>query len=334
MRVVPPKTRTATGLTWQSATLAPVVLISGGEGLLADRATERLMLLAREADPGVEITRFDAAGYEAGTLALVASPSLFGEQKLVIADAVEQTNDDFLAEATDYVAQPAPDVVLVLRHSGAVRGKRLLDAVKKAGHPVVTVDVIKRDADKADFVTAEFRRANRRIDAEAVRALVDAVGSDLRELAAACSQLLADTAGAVTAQQVAQYYGGRVEATAFRVADAVAVGDVGQALVLLRHALATGADPVPIVAALAMKLRALAKVGAARGRSISGRDLGMAPWQIDRARRELAGWTPEGLARAITAVAAADAEVKGGGRDPVFAVERAVLRVGQAHGRS
>ena len=33
------------------------------------------------------------------------------------------------------------------------------------------------------------------------------------------------------------------------------------------------------------------------------------------------------LAQAITAVAEADAEVKGAGRDPVYAVERAVLRI-------
>ncbi|MGM0384971.1 MAG: DNA polymerase III subunit delta, partial [Actinomycetota bacterium] len=36
---------------------------------------------------------------------------------------------------------------------------------------------------------------------------------------------------------------------------------------------------------------------------------------------------PESIAEAITAIAAADAEVKGLGRDPEFAVERAILRV-------
>lgn len=71
-----------------------------------------------------------------------------------------------------------------------------------------------------------------------------------------------------------------------------------------------------------------------RGRGgIAAKDLGLAPWQVDRARRELAGWTPEGLATAISAVAQADAEVKGAGRDPVFAVERAVLTIARAHGR-
>jgi DNA polymerase-3 subunit delta len=56
----------------------------------------------------------------------------------------------------------------------------------------------------------------------------------------------------------------------------------------------------------------------------------MAPWQLDRARKDLLHWSPEGLADAITAVAQADAEVKGAGRDPHFAVERAVLRIAGA----
>ena len=51
------------------------------------------------------------------------------------------------------------------------------------------------------------------------------------------------------------------------------------------------------------------------------------PWQIDKARRQLGHWTADGLGRAIQAVAAADVEVKGGGRDPVFAVERAILAI-------
>jgi DNA polymerase-3 subunit delta len=72
-------------------------------------------------------------------------------------------------------------------------------------------------------------------------------------------------------------------------------------------------------------------VSAVRGRGPGAeRDLGLAPWQLDRSRKELARWTPEGLAAAITAVAQADAEVKGAGRDPKFAVERAVLRIAGA----
>ena len=136
---------------------------------------------------------------------------------------------------------------------------------------------IKSDRDKTDFVTREFRAARRQVSPDAVRALVEAVGSDLRELASACSQLVADTEGRVEVESVLLYHSGKVEATGFRVADAAVSGRTGEALGLLRHALATGLDPVPIVAVLASSLRTLAKVAAAgrTGRSADvGKELG------------------------------------------------------------
>lgn len=324
---------TVPGLSWDQAPLAPVVLVQGAEGLLVDRAVERLTALAREVDPEVERTVVDSSTYQTGMLSVLTSPSLFGEPRIVVLAGAQAASDALLTDVVSYVAAPAADVWLVVEHRGGVRGKKMLEAVKASGAPVVLCEPIKKDADKVSFASAEFRRASRRASAGAVRALVEAVGSDLRELAAACAQLVADSERAIDEAAVEKYYGGRVEATGFRVADAAIAGDAGQAVSLLRHALATGADPVPVVAALAMKLRTLAKVAGLRGRGRSAADLGLAPWQVDRARRDLAGWTPEGLATAITATAQADAEVKGAGRDPVFAVERAVLVVARSAGR-
>ncbi|HEX2705307.1 MAG TPA: hypothetical protein VHM65_06080, partial [Candidatus Lustribacter sp.] len=119
----------------------------------------------------------------------------------------------------------------------------------------------------------------------------------------------------------------------FRVADAALAGQTAEALRLLRHAISTGVDPVPIVAVLASQLRILVRVGSA-GRGSSSlpvaTSLGLAPWQFDKARRLVGHWEPEALATSIQAIAAADAEVKGGGRDPVYAVERAILTMGAA----
>jgi DNA polymerase-3 subunit delta len=310
------------------------VLVLGGEDLLAERAIDVLVAQARAARPDVEVVRLDASEYAIGELGVATSPSLFAEDKLVVVSGVERCTDEFLQDALAYLESPAPGVDVVLRHAGGQRGKRLLDAAKAAKVATVACDPITTDGDKSAFVTSELRRAGRRADAQAVRALVDAVGSDLRELAAACSQLAADSAGLIGVEVVERYYGGRIEATGFRVADAAVAGEAGQAVSLLRHAIATGLDPVPIVAALALKLRTLAKVAAVRGRGAgAARELGLAPWQVDRATSELRRWTPEGLATAIGAVAQADAEVKGEGRDPVFAVERAVLAVASASGR-
>jgi DNA polymerase-3 subunit delta len=137
-----------------------------------------------------------------------------------------------------------------------------------------------------------------------------------------------DVGTSVSADDVARYYGTRVNATGFAVADAAVVGKTAEALALVRHALSSGTDPVPLVAALGGKLRVMAKVGATRGRGLDPvRDLGLAPWQVDRARRELRGWDADRVAAAIEAVAEADAQVKGAGRHPRYAVETAVREV-------
>ena len=317
---------------------ASVVLVIGAEELLAERAIAALTERARQADPELVIETIDAAGYEGGRLVQLASPSLFGGGSLLLAQGVEAANDAFVADVTRYLKDPSPQACLVLRHSGGQRAKALLDAARGTGAPQVLCAPITKDEEKVDFAAAEFRRLGRRASAQAIRALVDAVGSDLRELAASCARLAEDAVGSgegrIEAEVVEQWFGGRVEVTGFRVADAAVAGRADQALALLRHALDTGADPVPLVAALAAKLRAMAKVSSVgRGRSADlASALGMAPWQVDRARRELSGWSEQGMACAIGVIAEADTAVKGGGRDPVYAVERAVLGIAQLRG--
>jgi DNA polymerase-3 subunit delta len=331
----------AAAADWEDVEPAPVVLVAGAESLLADRAVERLRTLCREARPDVEMATVEAATYESGQVATWTSPSLFGEPRLVVAENVEQCSDPFVTDVLAYLDDVQPDVVLVLRHGGGQRGKKLLDAVR--GTPtavVVDCPPLKKDAEKMEFLAAEFRRARRKASPAALRALMDAVGADLRELAAAAGQLMADVVDPsgkpadVDVTDVERYYGGRAEVTGFKVADAAVAGQCELALGLLRQALGSGVDPVPLVAAIAMKVRTMIKVaGAGRGRSVDlARGLGLAPWQVDRARKDLQGWTPEGLASSLLALAEADTAVKGGGRDPVYALEKAVVTITAARG--
>lgn len=323
---MPPRSRPSEP-TWHRAKPAPIVLVSGPETLLAGRAVERIH---DAMGAGVSTTVLDAGAYSAGALIAAASPSLFDEPGLVVVEGAEAMNDAFLKDGLAYVESPEPDVVVVIRHGGGVRGKRLLDALRKSGAPEYTCPAVKRDAEFADFVAAEFERAQRPVSSAVVRRLVEAVGPDLPELAAACQQLMGDVDGSIDEDAVARYYGTRVNATAFSVADAAVAGEVAHAVALVRHALAAGVDPVPMNAALASKLRTLAKVGASRGRGLDPtRDLGLPPWQVDRARRELRRWNAQTLGEAIEAVAQADAEIKGAGRAPQFALERAVRAVAQ-----
>lgn len=315
----------------------PYVLIAGPESLLAERALAQTIDDLKVTQPGLETIRLYAAAYEPGELTLHASPSLFGGEKCIVVHDLDEAGDDLQTDLLAALAvDPEPDLTLVVLHKSGARGRKVLDTLRGSGARVIDAPAIKSDRDKSDFAAHEFRRARRKATGEAVHALVEAVGRDLRELAAACQQLVDDTTGVIDEQVVLTYHGGKVEATGFRVADAAMAGDTGEALRLLRHAIAVGVDPVPIVAVLAQQVRQLVKVGSAgRGRSADiARDVGMAPWQVDKARRALGGWSADGLATCVHAVAAADFEVKGGGRDPVYAVERCVLTITGQHARN
>lgn len=321
------------GLMQVRSGVPPLVLIQGPEQVIADRAVTGLLADLRIAAPDLEVIRLGADTYAAGDLLVHAAPSLFGGDKAIVVHDVDEAGEDLQADLLRYLGAPEDGVTLVVRHKGGNRGKKVLDAMKDRRARVVEAKAIKTDRDKADFVQHEFRAAHRRIAAPAVQALVDAVGKDVTELASACQQLISDTTGTVDEAVVERYHGGKVEATGFRVADAAVAGNTSEALRLLRHALAVGVDPVPIVAVLAQQVRQLIRVGSAgRGRSVDvARDLGLAPWQVDKARRALSGWSAEALGRALQACAAADFEVKGGARDPVYAVERAVLTITREH---
>jgi DNA polymerase-3 subunit delta len=308
----------------------PVTLVTGPEELLRDRAVSHVVASARRADAATEVHDLSAVGLEAGRVTGLANPSLFGEPTVIVVRDVGEAPEAVVEELKAYVAAPPSDVSLVLVHHGGVKGKGLLDATRKSGAERVECKPVKWESDKVAFVTAEFGRARRKITPDASSALVDALGSDLRELANACSQLVADTEGAVDRAVVERYHAGRVEVSGFKVADAAVEGRPEEALRLLRHALATGVDPVPLNAAFASGLRNLARVAGAPPPlrpAAAARAGGRAPPPGRPARGPRGGWSPAGVAAANPAVATPAEQIKGAGTDPVYALERAISAI-------
>jgi DNA polymerase-3 subunit delta len=324
------------GMTARPDAPAPVNVIAGEEELLVERSVSALITAARLAQAGVsgdsgpdgaaaaglasvpgDVHDVAAADLAVGELASLTSPSLFGGGGVVVIRAAQDAGND---------------VVLIVTHAGGAKGKALLTSLKKTPGPVTVIDCpkITRFSDRLDFVRGEFRRAGRVADEGGLRALLDAVGSDLREIAAACSQLASDVEGHIGEEAVARYYQGRAEASGFTVSDRAVEGRLADALEQLRWALATGVPPVLITSALAQGIRLLGRVGAApRGKNSAAlaAEVGAPPWKVDRVRQQLRGWAPEGVAHALQVVAEADAQIKGEAASPDFALERAVRRI-------
>lgn len=317
-------------------TLASVILVVGPESLLAERAVRDVVVAARSADPGTDVTEITGAELTRAALAEYTSPSLFAQSRVLVVHDVQNVDETVGAALVDRVgADDGVHVVLV--HPGGVKGKKLLAALRKAGAHEIAAEKITRPDDQVSFVRSEVRRAGGRIDADAARNVVEAVGGDLRGLAAAAAQLASDAPnGSIDADVVALYFEGRAEVKGWVVADRAVEGRTPEAVEQLRWALDTGTDAVLIIGSLATSLRSLAKLAdAPRGVRDAdlARDIGVPPWKIRALRGQLRGWTAPGLAQAITAVAAADLAVKGERNDNALALTEAIIRIGDARGR-
>ncbi len=278
----------------------------------------------------VELTGGQLEGQELHEL---LGPSLFGDARLVVLRAGHDTRVAAAKVLVPYLETGTSGTTLVVQHAGGAKGKAVLEAARRAKALEIGCTKLTRPDERADFVRAEVRAAGGRIDADAVSVLLDAVGSDLRELAAVSSQLVSDSGGYVGIDLVREYHRGRAEVSGFAVSDLAVVGRSGPALEALRFALSVGVPHVVIADALADGVRSVARVASAgRGDQYTlAKKLGMPPWKVKRASNQARGWTESGLRYALGVVAELNADVKGAAVDPGYALERAVRELGRAH---
>lgn len=316
-----------------------ILLVTGSSEYLADRTRSRAVAAIRSADPDCEVATTTAGGLGAGEIAALTSPSLFSNASALVVTELQDLPDVAQGELLAYAQQPSPDVAVVLVHGGGQKGKGLLDKLRvKAAVQEVKNEAPKYERDHARWVAAELRDLGTRIDEEAATLLVAAVGMDLRALAGAADQLAAtlDPGTEVTVEVVRRYFGGRADVRGYEIADAAIEGRIDVALEQARWAETAKVAPVLVTSALAAGLRQLARLADAPPRLREGelaRHVGAPPFKVRVLRRQLQGWDPAGLARALDAVARADVDVKGGAADPAYVVERLVLQVAASRRR-
>ena len=311
-------------IKWSDSTSARVILVAGAEEFLASRFVRRHRTELLKQTPQLEISEIDASEYQPGGLYELTAPSLFGEERFVVINRVETCTDALIEDGIALLTEPVRDCVVIFRHGGGVRGKKLLDALKSnADVALVSCEKIVKEADRVAFATSEFKNAKRPATAAAVRALVDAFGEDVAGLAAACAQLVQDVPGSIDEDVVERYFTGRADVDTFKIVDAAIAGNAGLALQVLKQAFDAGAEPASLVGAFAHRVRGLAKL--LNNRQATAAQLGMQPWAIDKARKELIGWTEAGMAAVVQELAVMDAASKGMDRSPQFSTERFVL---------
>lgn len=311
---------------------ASVQLVLGDEELLVERAIAEITRQVRAVAPdpeGVPVDRMRAGDASTAELAELLSPSLFAEDRVIVLESAAEAGKDAVAVITEAATDPPEGVVLVVVHSGGGRAKALAPALQKAGAVVHNCAKLTKAAERVEFVRAEFRAAGVRVSPDVVQVMIEAVGSELRELAAACSQLAADTGGKIDVAAVRRYYSGKAEISGFDVAELAVTGDRPAAMEALRWANDRGVPHVLLADALADSVHTIARVGSAgRGDPFKlAQSLGMPPWKVKKAQAQARNWTPATIGSALQVVATLNADVKGGAADSSYALEHALTRI-------
>jgi DNA polymerase-3 subunit delta len=302
--------------------LGRVVLVTGKEEFLGARSVDEIRAVVRAHDPESELSEATASDLTLAALGELAAPSLFSSVRCVVVRGFENLPEESVEGLLGYAADPADDVALVLVHGGGPKGSGVLTKLRK----LPTVTEVKSGEIKpwemSGFAVSEARRRGAALDKQAAEVLVVAVGHDLRSLAAAVDQLVSDFPGErIDEDKVGRYFGGRAEVKNYEIADAMLAGDRALALQELRWSIESGTSEVYILSAVAAQLRSLANHVA------GNRDGAMPPWKLKNLNTQARGWTPPALARAIRAVAKADADLKGASGDASYTLERLVLTI-------
>jgi len=304
-------------------------VVMGEEELLRARAVSAVRSAVLSRHEEAEVHELAAAGLPVGDLADVLAPSLFGGHRLVIVSGVQEAAGALTDALISFAKDPDPELTLVVVHFGGKRNEALVKAFTAAGAALDECPKLTSVGDRVAFVRNEVRSAGGRITADAVTALVDAIGADLRQLSAAAGQLVSDFGGSIDGDAVARFHQGQAEVTGFTVAERVLLGDREGSIEMLRWALERGVAHVLIADAIADGVRTAARVASLNTTNIGelARVLKMPPWKIKKAQTQSRGWSIDGLQQAIGVAAELNADVKGAAASADYAVERAVRRI-------
>ena len=295
-----------------------LVLLTGSDPFLSARGIEDTVRQWQKSDPDLGVEEISGSASDVRLrIAEAGGEDLFGTRSILVV-----TEADALGDAVAALLAAADSNPVVAHHRGGRGGQAALKDLKKAAATTIDCQPLKKGRALNEFVTNEFKRQKRRITSDALALLIEAVGTDLADLASAAHQLSSDAqSDPIDAQVVGQYFRGVAELSGYQVADAVMLGHPAEVLQRLRQAqiAADGARTGPaIVAAVAGAVRQLIALSASTpGLSDAdlARQVGVPPWKLRTLRAQLRRWKPAQLAQAVTILADLDARVKGGLRE-------------------
>lgn len=290
-------------------------IIASADDFLAGLELEPMRAKARER--GFAEQEVPAADAEALAYAL-ETQSLFDAGRLVIVRDADDAKEPALKAMSRWAADPHPNVRLVLLCSTPTGAKRVAKALGDAAEVRTPDDVPPWET--AGWVVKRARALGKKMSADAAKALVEALGTDLRELSGAVEQLAATVPadGAIDVAAVTTQFRG-LESKVHEFVDALFERDRVQALRRLRALVSNGEPPLVILTAVVNHLRILALLsgGERRPAAAVAKELGAREGQVKRAMRRTRNFTVDEIRRAYRLAADADVALKSEADDPL-----------------
>jgi DNA polymerase-3 subunit delta len=314
----------------------PVYAIHGEERLLVDEAVEAIR--AATLTGGAVDFNYDVFVGKDATATRVADAArtlpAFAPRRLVLVKDADKITADATEGLLGYLGDPSPSTVLVFVADKLDARTRFYKALQKAG------EVLRLDHPSAREMPAIVKRRAKSMGAvleeDPVRALVDAVGTDVGAVVAALEKLFLyvdpSRPRPITAADVEAVVSHVREESIFLLSDAIGGHDVASALGLL-HAMIDQqrAHPLQLLGLIAGHWRKLTVARALLDDSADVSDiqgaLGVPPFVAEKIVRQARRASIDALVAGLRAIAAADQHLKGGKLPPTRVMERLVLEL-------
>lgn len=239
------------------------------------------------------------------------TPAMFGDGRFVIVRGQAGPLDAEVERLTAWAESPPPGLACALVVGRATKLRKALGR---------GAEVIEASAPKpwetGAWVVTHMKGRGRQMTPEAAEALVEALGTDLRELATACEQLTLATSTRIGVDVVQRMFRG-LDSQLYTFLDALLQRDRSAALKHLHSLLGVGEyHPLVLTATLAKQYRALAAgKGTERVAAATlAKELDITVGYVNRAFKHGRNFTPEDVRTGFRLIADADDTLKGGER--------------------
>jgi DNA polymerase III subunit delta len=308
-------------------TPAAVTLVWGEDAFLLREAA-----LASLGD--VRPTEVDAAEWQGNELPDLATPSLFGEPRALLINDARSLSKEATAELARYLEAPDPTVRLVISCQVGERGKvpAALDKLVRPVGVVTQAAVARKDLE--GWVASRAKTTGVDLSGPAARALVETLGEEPGQLAAAIEQLADAFAGQrITPEIVSGQFRGLGEQRVWDLCDRAFVRDLPGAMRALRSIESTGDEAIKTLGGISSRLRDLIRVRALPERIAPAQVAKAAglrfDWQARRYQQQARNYSMGQLVALHARVTEADRALKSGATGdvvmPVLVTEIATL---------